>query len=180
MTPEDMNECHFPVENVTTRDNQTKVDSVTVTGAKPSIERQMNKIFNDGIRMRDFEESISQGIVYETADHKLEMAYLGLGISDEAGEVSGKIKKYLRGDYSLEALDGRLAQVIGDEKMNKHNEEVQVRKNGLALELGDTLWYLTRLAHVLGFTLTDIMELNMTKLADRRARNVTKGDGDYR
>lgn len=85
---------------------------------------------------------------------KMELAYLALGLGGEAGEASEKIKKYLR--------DGTL-----DPKL-------------VVKELGDVLWYLTRLANALKYDLEDVAYENVVKLTDRKARNVLQGSGDVR
>jgi NTP pyrophosphatase (non-canonical NTP hydrolase) len=80
--------------------------------------------------------------------------YLALGLVGEAGEVSEKVKKWHR--------DGR---IDGDL---------------VVLELGDVLYYLTRLANVFGYTLADVERLNRKKLTDRRAKGTIHGSGDRR
>ena len=85
------------------------------------------------------------------------LAYLGLGLVNEAGEVAGKLKKVFRGDKTLEASE----QAIVD-------------------ELGDVLWYVANLADVLGYDLSQVAERNVDKLRDRKERGVIKGDGDQR
>jgi len=85
------------------------------------------------------------------------LPYLALGLGNEAGEVQGKIKKYLRGDY--DDIDLRV-KLIG--------------------ELGDVLWYLSVLAYQLDISLGAIALANLDKLADRKARGKLKGDGDTR
>lgn len=82
--------------------------------------------------------------------------YYALGITGEAGEVADKIKKLHR--------DG----------------PAKVQPFDIALELGDVLWYLTRLANLKGFTLDQIMNLNVAKLEDRQRRGTQKGSGDNR
>lgn len=81
--------------------------------------------------------------------------YPALGISGEAGEVAEKVKKWLRGDKEL-------------------NKEEVVK------ELGDIMWYITSLADDLGYSLQDVVDLNVLKLKDRTKRGVKKGDGDNR
>lgn len=99
----------------------------------------------------------------ETAHYpeKYKIIYSAMGLSNEAGEVIGKIKKWLRGDDG----DGD----ISDE-----------RKESLKGELGDVLWYLAVLADDLGLDLEEIAELNIEKLKSRKERNKLHGDGDTR
>lgn len=86
------------------------------------------------------------------------LPYYALGINGEAGEVAEKIKKIMRGDKELD----------------------EVCKKEIALELGATLWYLTRMAVYLGYSLENIARRNIVKLFSRKERNVIKGDGDER
>jgi len=84
----------------------------------------------------------------------LALAYCALGLTGEAGEYSEKVKKLIR--------DGKLDKPLS------------------AKELGDVLWYLTASAKELGYTLSDIAEINIVKLQDRADRNVLQGNGDER
>ena len=80
--------------------------------------------------------------------------YCALGMTGEAGEASEHIKKW-------------------------HRDGV-INKEAAALELGDVLWYVTRLADTLGYSLEDILNMNVKKLQSRRERNQIKGSGDNR
>ena len=85
--------------------------------------------------------------------------YPTLGLCGESGEVADKVKKVLRdqgGDFDASSLEG------------------------LRLELGDVLWYVSQLASELGFSLEEIAEANLAKLASRVARDVIAGSGDRR
>ena len=92
---------------------------------------------------------------------KYKVVYPALGLGNEAGEVMGKIKKWLRGD------DGKGVMS-------------QKRKEALKDELGDVLWYLAILARDLNFSLDDIAKLNVDKLQSRKKRKMLRGDGDKR
>lgn len=88
----------------------------------------------------------------------LAIAYVALGLG-EAGEVQGKVKKILRDDDFI----------VTDEK-----------REAIALELGDVLWYVARMADELGYSLQQIADKNIEKLFDRAERGVLGGSGDYR
>lgn len=88
---------------------------------------------------------------------KVGLAYLSLGLGNEAGEVQGKVKKYLRGDYDASQMREKLEG-----------------------ELGDVLWYLAVLADHIGLSLDQIAQANIAKLHDRAVRGKLKGDGDTR
>lgn len=92
---------------------------------------------------------------------KYKIIYPALGLGDEAGEVMGKIKKWLRDDD-------------GNGKMSRE------RKNAIKEEMGDVLWYLASLAHDLGLSLEDVAKVNLEKLKSRKLRGKLKGDGDKR
>lgn len=78
----------------------------------------------------------------------LNLAYSGLGLAGEAGEVADQIKKLIRDDGG-----------ISPERMRK-----------IKLELGDVLWYTAAVARELGFTLNEIAEENLKKLEARYER----------
>ena len=84
----------------------------------------------------------------------IELYYLALGVTSEAGEIAGKVKRIIR--------DG------------------QMDTAGLVHEVGDVLWYAARLADALGFTLEDVMRINYAKLMKRKDNNVITGSGDSR
>ena len=50
----------------------------------------------------------------------------------------------------------------------------------VAKELGDIAWYLAVLAFELDYTLEEIMQMNLDKLASRQQRGVLSGSGDSR
>jgi NTP pyrophosphatase (non-canonical NTP hydrolase) len=88
-----------------------------------------------------------------------DMTYPALGLCGEAGEVAEKVKKTLRDDGG----------VLSEE-----------RREALARELGDVLWYLAQLATEAGLDLETIAEDNLEKLLSRQERGVLRGSGDDR
>lgn len=100
----------------------------------------------------------------ESSQVSHELVFNLIGLCGETGEVAEKIKKAIRHSN----LD-EVANTLTDEK-----------KKGIALELGDVLYYLSRVANMLGIKLSEIARLNQEKLLDRVSRDVVKGEGDNR
>ena len=86
------------------------------------------------------------------------LEYLTLGLVSEAGEVAGKLKKFIRKDNIL----------------------MEHLRESMELELGDTLWYLVRLCDELNLDLESVMEKNIRKLQNRKKNKTLKGEGDHR
>lgn len=52
--------------------------------------------------------------------------------------------------------------------------------NSVKKELGDVLWFVAAICDDMGFSLSEVAELNVSKLADRDSRGVIDGKGDNR
>lgn len=74
-----------------------------------------------------------------------------LGLNEEAGEVAGKVNKWIRKNHNTEM----------DDEM-KHN---------VAMELFDVMWNVSAAATSIGYPLSDIACMGIEKLADRERRN---------
>jgi NTP pyrophosphatase (non-canonical NTP hydrolase) len=54
------------------------------------------------------------------------------------------------------------------------------RRQAIAKELGDVLWYVSQVASELGLELEEIAQQNLDKLLSRQRRGVLSGSGDER
>ena len=108
------------------------------------------------MRLNDFQDATIETCIYPGAGsgNELELYYLAMGLCSEAGEVAGKIKKYLR--------DGVYDQ------------------GGLAYEIGDCFFYLARLCDAIGYEAEDVLTINHNKLQGRKDRGTLSGNGDTR
>lgn len=87
------------------------------------------------------------------------LVYPVLGLANEAGEVSGKVKKIFRDKGGI--LD-------------------DADRQALTAELGDVLWYLAEICTQADIELADVAESNLVKLASRMERGTVQGSGDNR
>lgn len=96
---------------------------------------------------------------YEYGDITPQLMSTVLGLSDESGEVLGKFKKLLR-----------------DKKGILTEED----KAEILKELGDILWYIATMSHLIGSSLEDVARKNNEKLLSRKQRGTLSGSGDNR
>lgn len=108
-------------------------------------------------KYKDYQKESRKTWMRVKTDHAL--TYPTLGLANEVGEVTGKIKKILR------------------DKGGKISKE---DKEALKAELGDVLWYFTQICTEIGLTLEDVAEYNLDKLFSRKRRGKLHGEGDNR
>jgi NTP pyrophosphatase (non-canonical NTP hydrolase) len=84
-----------------------------------------------------------------------ECAHAGFGLVEEAGEVAGCFKRGYRGDGAVDV-----------DKLKK--------------ELGDTIYYWTKVCELHGLDPVDVINDNVEKITDRKARGVLRGSGGDR
>jgi NTP pyrophosphatase (non-canonical NTP hydrolase) len=93
-----------------------------------------------------------------------------LGLCEEAGEVAGKVAKYLRKHGGYFPMIN-----VGDRTAEEDIFIVDMTK-----ELGDVLWMVAECCSMLHLDMGEVMQKNLTKLADRLNRGVIVGEGDNR
>ena len=80
-------------------------------------------------------------------------------LSEECGELTGLVGKSIR------------------DKNGKRNPDYMIN---ILAEIGDVVWYLSRIANYHGYTLNNVLDYNYSKLSDRMDRNTIHGSGDNR
>jgi len=105
----------------------------------------------DDLDMDVYQKQARTFAIYPT---QAKVIYPAFGLNSEVGEVSDKIKKWIR--------DGK------------------IDKDELAKEIGDVLWYVAILAEDLGYNLSDVAQMNLDKLESRKKRGKLRGSGDNR
>lgn len=109
------------------------------------------------MHFHEYQEAATRTFKYDNDMGLPPIAFCALGLTEEAGEVAGKIKKYYR-----DTLD------------------IDTTRDAIRKELGDVLWYLSQVARLWGLTLDSVAHENLAKLADRVKRGVIHGSGDNR
>lgn len=107
----------------------------------------------------EYQQHASKTADFSAVDKQFRPLYITLGVTGEAGELAEKVKKQFRDDKGM----------LTDE-----------RKELIAKEIGDVLWYLSQLAQEIGVPFERIAAMNIEKLADRAARGTLQGSGDTR
>lgn len=105
----------------------------------------------------DYQRRSRRTAVYPEAGRNL--TYPALGLCGEAGEVAEKVKKAIRDD----------AGALTD-----------ARREALAAEIGDVLWYVAQLATEAGLDLGALAQENLDKLRLREQRVALRDSGDER
>jgi len=127
------------------------------------LEEEVRKYMHDKVIISevitpDLYENLAGQTAIFPKDKALE--YLALGMTSEAGEVAGKVKKLIRDGEDVEGFE--------------------IKKLAIASEIGDVLWYCAMMAKEVGVPLNDIMKENLKKLHSRKERGKLSGSGDDR
>lgn len=101
--------------------------------------------------------------------------YAVMALNEEAGEVAGKVAKFIRKSSGWDAL---LTYGSSSDFGNELYPEELVE--AVSKELGDVLYQAARVAEEFGLNLSDVATENIERLADRKKRDVIIGEGDNR
>ena len=96
-------------------------------------------------------------------------AYMFYGLAGEMGELLGKIAKHIR-KGKIEFYNNSFMNIgLTDEELHD-----------LKAELGDCQWFIAGIATMCGWSLEDVGQQNLAKLADRAKRGVIDSNGGNR
>lgn len=106
-------------------------------------------------------------------ESSMNFAYALTGLNAEVGEINDKVAKAIRKDEAV---------IASNELMVRCSESLEARKltAGILAELGDVLWFVALLCKEEGWTMEEVAQMNLDKLADRVKRGVIIGEGDDR
>jgi NTP pyrophosphatase (non-canonical NTP hydrolase) len=99
-------------------------------------------------------------------------SYMFLNLVGEVGEFASKVAKHIRKGNAY--ISGSSNLYFNDFPELSENEKELMK------EAGDILWQLSGLCTVMGWSLEDVAQMNLDKLASRKERNVIDGNGDNR
>lgn len=109
------------------------------------------------------------------------ISYMLLNLVGEVGEFSSKIAKAIR--KKQVGIGGRTAInrnsfTVRDDNPEALDFDILAFDEELRKEAGDILWQLSGLCSVMGWSLDDIAQMNLDKLAARKAAGTIDGNGD--
>lgn len=111
------------------------------------------------LSLNNYQLAATETAIYPEQGSVMGLAYTALGLTGEAGEIANKVKKILRDDDGVLSIE---------------------RREEIAAELGDVLWYVAQVATELDISLAVIAKANLQKLLQRKAHNTIMGSGDTR
>ena len=96
-------------------------------------------------------------------------------------EVTPSRKAWSSAALSMDRLYVRHRKLRSSSYISPEDKEgFLMKKDEIAFEIGDVLWYCAMMATEVGYTLEEIAEMNLKKLADRKERGTLSGSGDER
>lgn len=105
------------------------------------------------------------------------ISYMLLNLTAEVGEFAGKVAKAIR----QEKVTIRNNKLSPNWLFERSCVETFVEMDEeLKKEAGDILWQLSGICSIMGWSLEDVAQTNLDKLASRKSRGVIAGNGDNR
>lgn len=121
-------------------------------------------------------QKMAMGTCMETSNN---WSYMFLNLVGEVGEFASKVAKAIRkekisvgwSEKDSEANENNLIPTCNFFQWKEMEEE-------LKKEAGDILWQLSGVCSVMGWSLEEIAQMNLDKLAARKAAGTIDGNGD--
>lgn len=106
-------------------------------------------------------------------------SYMFLNLVGEVGEFASKVAKAIRKEemYIGNECESNVLSINYNDQATEKRFQME---NELKKEAGDILWQLSGLCEVMGWSLEEVAQQNLDKLASRKERNVIDGSGDNR
>lgn len=120
------------------------------------------------MELKDYQEK-AMSTCMETSANPLYMLFM---LGEEVGELQGKFSKAIR--------KGEILFVGNDLHFHEELEgwNFDEWKDLVKKEIGDCLWGIAGIAHVMGWSLEEVAQVNLDKLAARKAAGTIVGNGD--
>lgn len=106
--------------------------------------------------------------------------YRTLGLNGEVGELSEKILDMVLSAFALSSTSDKLANVVKKIRRDSPDFLTPKTRRSMVDELGDMMWYTSILCDLLDVSLEYVLHRNAVKLAERKAQNKIRGEGDKR
>lgn len=114
--------------------------------------------------MDEYQEEANETASYEGSIYPL------LGLLGEAGECANKLQKLMRDK-----------QMPGNHEFSMYDHYLtEEERADLAYECGDILWFLSQFIDEIGYSLSEVADMNIQKLKSRSERGTLQGSGDHR
>lgn len=102
-------------------------------------------------------------------------SYMFLNLVGEVGEFASKVAKEIRKE--------NMCIGVNSTKRNEHywfthDGDSYAKEEELKKEAGDILWQLSGVCSVMGWSLNEVAQMNLDKLAARKAAGTIEGNGD--
>ena len=126
----------------------------------------------EGLTMNGYQEAAMKTCMRTCRN----FSYMMLNLVGEVGELASKVAKDIRrGGVEIGTT------MCENEMIPRMNQdEWWDRQDEYMAEAGDILWQLSGLCEVMGWSLEDVAQGNLDKLASRKQRGVIDGNGDNR
>lgn len=130
----------------------------------------------EGMSLRRYQEQ-AMTTCMESSDN---FGYMFLNLVGEVGEFASKVAKAIR-KRNVKIADNKYVpdwpKPFAEEKQAGPDDYIALKKE-LRKEAGDIMWQTAGLCKVMGWTLDEVCQENLDKLAARKKEGTIEGNGD--